>query len=151
MIRTLATLAALGFATTAFADGHSAGDAAAGEDVFKKCKACHMIADGENVIYKGGKSAPNLYGIIGRTAGTVEGFDYKPSIEAAGEAGLVWDEANLAEYVADPKKFLQTYLDDKGAKSGMSFKLRKGGEDVAAYLKSVGPAMEEEATESSDS
>lgn len=151
MIRTLATLAAIGFATTAVADGHSAGDAAKGEDAFKKCKACHMIADGDNVIYKGGKNGPNLYGVIGRQAGSVEGFRYKDSIVEAGAAGLVWDEANLSEYIADPKKFLQAYLDDKGAKSGMSFKLRKGGDDVAAYLKSVGPAMEEEATESSDS
>ncbi|MEP1522846.1 c-type cytochrome [Ascidiaceihabitans sp.] len=149
MFRTFATLAVLSLAAPAFADGHSTGDAEAGEKAFKKCKACHMISDGDNVIYKGGKSGPNLYGVIGRQAGALEGYKYKDSIMAAGEAGLVWDEANLAEYVVDPKKFLQTYLDDKKAKSGMSFRLKKGGDDVAAYLKSVGPAMEEAEEETS--
>ncbi|MEP3538432.1 c-type cytochrome, partial [Ascidiaceihabitans sp.] len=115
MFRTFATLAVLSLAAPAFADGHSTGDAEAGEKAFKKCKACHMISDGDNVIYKGGKSGPNLYGVIGRQAGALEGYKYKDSIMAAGEAGLVWDEANLAEYVVDPKKFLQTYLDDKKA------------------------------------
>ena len=89
--------------------------------------------------------------IIGTQAGSQEGFKYKKSIVAAGEAGLIWDEATLAEYVADPSKFLKAYLDDSKARSGMSFKLKKGGEDVAAYLKSVGPVMEEEATEEATS
>ena len=131
MIRTLATLAAISFSTVAFADGHATGDVEAGEKAFKKCKSCHMIADGDNVIMKGGKSGPNLYGIIGTQAGSQEGFKYKKSIVAAGEAGLIWDEATLAEYVADPSKFLKAYLDDSKARSGMSFKLKKGGEDVA--------------------
>jgi cytochrome c len=61
---------------------------------------------------------------------------------AAGEAGLVWDEAHFLEFVQDPKAFLRTYLDDTKAKSKMSFKLKKGGEDVLAYLISVSPAAE---------
>ena len=52
----------------------------------------------------------------------------------AGEAGLVWNEALLAEYIQDPRTFLQDRLDDGAARSRMSFKLRKGAEDVAAYL-----------------
>jgi len=137
-IRTLAILAALGAATPALAEG----DAAAGEKLFKKCKACHMIVNGDDVIFKGGKTGPNLYGIIGRTAGTVEGFKYGKSLVAAGEAGLVWDEEMITKYVIDPKAFLKEYLDDGGAKSSMSFRLKKGGEDVAAYLASVAPAPE---------
>lgn len=97
-------------------------------------------ADDGTDIVKGGRTGPNLYGVIGRQAGTADGFRYGDSIVAAGAAGLVWDAANLAEYVQDPKKFLQTYLDDKGAKSKMSFKLKDGGADVAAYLASVAPA-----------
>jgi len=137
-IRTLAILAALGAATPALAEG----DAAAGEKLFKKCKACHMIVNGDDVIFKGGKTGPNLYGIIGRTAGIVEGFKYGKSLVAAGEAGLVWDEEMITKYVIDPKAFLKEYLDDGGAKSSMSFRLKKGGEDVAAYLASVAPAPE---------
>jgi cytochrome c len=155
MIRTLAAIAALTLAAPAFADGHSTGDAEAGEKLYKKCKSCHMIvsSDGE-VIQKGGKSGPNLYGVIGMTAGSVEGFKYSKDLLAAGEAGLVWDEALLAEWTKDPKAFLKDFLDSGKAKSKMSFKLKKGGEDVAAYLASVGPvveeAVEEEATETEE-
>lgn len=135
MTRTLAAIIAISFAAPAFAEG----DAAAGEQTFNKCKSCHMIvADDGTEIVKGGKTGPNLYGVIGRTAGTAD-FKYGKDLVAAGEGGLVWDAANLAEYVADPRAFLRTTLDDKKAKSRMSFKLKKGGEDVAAYLASVGP------------
>ncbi|THD75621.1 c-type cytochrome [Thalassobius vesicularis] len=110
-----------------------AGDAAKGEDLFKKCKSCHMIVapDGTE-IQKGGKTGPNLYGVVGHTAGKVDGFKYSKALAAA---DFVWDEAKIAEFVVDPKAFL-------GDKSKMTFKLKKGGEDVAAYLASVGPKSE---------
>lgn len=114
-----------------------AGDPAAGEKLFSRCKACHSITNGDAVIQKGGKTGPNLYGVIGRKAGSEEGFRYGPDLVKAGEKGLSWTEAEIADYVADPKVFLQTYLGDAGAKSSMSFKLPKGAEDVAAYLASV--------------
>ncbi len=137
-------LAVATIATGAFADSHApSGDAAAGEKAFKKCKSCHMVqdADGENIV-KGGKTGPNLYGIVGRTAGTVEGFKYGKDIVAAGEGGLVWDEESFVAYVADPKKFLRGHLANDKAKSKMTFRLKKGAEDVYAYLASVGPAAE---------
>ncbi|MAM62605.1 cytochrome C [Maritimibacter sp. UBA3975] len=134
ILSTAAAVIALSGAA-AFAESHEAmGDAAAGEKDFRKCKSCHMIsdADGEDIV-KGGRTGPNLYGVIGRTAGTYEDFNYGDSIVAAGEAGLVWDTENIVEYMADPKAFLAEYLDDDGARSKMTFKLRDG-EDVAAYL-----------------
>ncbi|MEP2639454.1 cytochrome C [Roseobacter sp.] len=135
MIRPFAAIIAISFAAPAFAEG----DAAAGEKTFNQCKSCHMIvADDGTEVVKGGRTGPNLYGVIGRVAGSSD-FRYGDDIVAAGEAGLVWDETNLAEYAADPRSFLRTYLDDSKAKSRMAFKLRKGGADVAAYLASVGP------------
>ena len=144
MTRTFAALIALSFAAPAFADGHGGpGDAAAGEKTFSKCKSCHMIvSDAGDEIQKGGKVGPNLYGVIGRQAGSVDGFKYGDDLVKAGEAGLVWDAANLVEYSADPRAFLRAYLDDSKAKSKMAYKLKKGGEDVAAYLASVAPAPE---------
>lgn len=123
------------------APAFAAGDAAKGEREFNKCKACHMIqaADGTDIV-KGGKTGPNLYGVIGRAAGAQEFFRYGPSLAAAAEAGLVWDEENLATYVKDPKAFLVEFTGDAKARSAMSFKLAKGGEDVAAYLASIAPA-----------
>lgn len=117
-----------------------AADAAKGEKEFNKCKSCHEVvaADG-TVIVRGGKTGPNLYGVIGRTAGTTD-FKYGESLVAAGAAGLVWDEANLVTYTANPKKFLVEVTGDSGAKSKMSFKLAKGVEDIAAYLVSVSAA-----------
>lgn len=121
---------------------HSAaaeGDIAEGEKLTaKRCKACHMIADGDNVILKGGKVGPNLYGVMGRVAGS-EDFKYGKSLVAAGENGLVWDEEQMIAYLADPKKYLRTYLDDKKAKSKMAFKLKKEDQraDIAAYLASL--------------
>lgn len=113
------------------------GDVAKGEKAFKKCKSCHMIADGDEVIMKGGKTGPNLFGIVGKQVASIEGYKYGKSIVALGETGLVWDEALLAEYLLNPTDFLKTKLDDAKAKSKMSLKLKKGGEDVAAYLSSV--------------
>ena len=138
MFRVLAILA---LASPAYADSHAMGDADAGAKTFKKCKSCHMIANGDEVIEKGGRTGPNLYGVIGRQAGTAEGYKYKKDIVAAGEAGLVWDEVSLAEYIGDPSKFLREFLDNSKAKSGMRYKLKKGGADVAAYLARVGPEV----------
>lgn len=139
----LTTFIATGaLSTAAFAEG----DAAAGEDLFKRCKSCHGIVNGDEVIARGGRTGPNLFGIIGMTAGTIEGFRYGDDIVAAGEAGLVWDEENLAEYITDPTAFLRTYLDDESARAKMTFKLRSGSEDMAAYLASLAPAIEMEET-----
>ncbi len=123
-------------AASAMADGH----VAEGEKLTaKRCKACHMIADGDNVILKGGKVGPNLWGVMGRAAGSQEGFRYGKSLLQAGENGLVWDEEQLAAYIGDPKKYLRTYLDSKKAKSKMTFKLKKEDQRaaVAAYLASL--------------
>ncbi len=131
-----AALALLALSAPAFAEG----DAAKGEREFNKCKACHMIqADDGTDIVKGGKTGPNLYGVIGRAAAAQEGFRYGPGLTAAAEEGLVWDEENLATYVQDPKAFLVEVTGDSAARSNMSFKLARGSEDVAAYLASVGP------------
>ncbi|MCR9113370.1 MAG: cytochrome C [Rhodobacteraceae bacterium] len=112
-----------------------AGDAEKGENEFKKCKACHMIASDSETIVKGGKTGPNLYGVIGRVAGSYDGFRYGAGLEEANAAGFEWTEEAVAAYVADPK----AWLGEQGfaEKSKMTFKLRKGGEDVAAYLASL--------------
>jgi cytochrome c len=126
----------LALATPAFAD-----DPVAGEADFKKCKACHMItAPDGTAIQKGGKVGPDLWGVIGRQIGSLEGFAYSAGTVAAGADGTVWDEEMLAAYVVDPSAWLAEKTGDAGAKSKMSFKLKEGGEDIAAYLASLNPA-----------
>lgn len=111
----------------------AAGDAKKGEKVFKKCKACHSLEEGKK------KVGPSLFQIIGRKAGSVDGFKYSKSYVAAGEKGLMWTEENLNPYLENPKKFMRAYLEDKKAKSKMvmKFKKLKQREDVIAYLQSL--------------
>jgi len=118
-----------------FAAPAVAGDAAKGEADFKKCKSCHAItaADGTEIV-KGGKTGPNLFGVIGRQIGSYPDFKYGDSIVAAGADGSVWDEASVAVYMVDPGEWLEEKTGDEKAKSKMTFKLTKGAEDMAAYL-----------------
>jgi len=140
---TIAFAALCAVSTSAFADGHATGDAANGEDLLGKCKACHSIVDESgDAILRGGRNGPNLYGVFNRVAGSVDDFRYSDSIIAAGEAGLVWNEEDFVAFLADPKAYLATYLDDRRARSKMSFRLRdeQDARDLWAYLVSVGPA-----------
>ena len=125
-------------AALAAAGAAQAQDAAMGEKVFARCKACHEIASPDGAIVRGGKTGPNLYGVIGRPAGTADFPRYGDSLKAAGEKGLVWTEESLAAYVQDPTAFLKTYLEDDSARSQMTFKLPRGAEDVAAFLATHG-------------
>jgi cytochrome c len=91
-MRKLVLVAALAAAMPVAAQ---AADADAGKAVFGKCKACHQIGEGaKNAV------GPNLTGVIGRKAGTAEGFNYS---EAMKGSGLTWDEATFKDYITNPK------------------------------------------------
>ena len=136
----LTLIALLATSAPAFA----AGDAAKGEAVFKQCQTCHVVADADGNVLAGkaAKTGPNLYGVVGRPAGTYPDFKYGKDMIAAGAAGLVWDEASLDVYIRDPSKFLQEYLKDKSAKGKMQFKVKKEEDalNVIAYIISLQPA-----------
>lgn len=103
------------------ADGQKmTGDPALGEKTFKQCQTCHSIAPGENKI------GPTLYGIIGRTAGTVEGFNYS---KANKESGIVWTEQEMFLYLESPMK---TVPGTKMAFAGL--KKPQDRANVIAYL-----------------
>src|SRR5271166_5870439 len=99
----------------------SAADPAAGEHVFKsQCSICHSAAAGRNMI------GPSLFGIVGRKAGTIEGFHYSAANKSS---GLTWDEATLEKYLADPKATVPgTIMTYPGLKNGAQ------REDLVAYL-----------------
>jgi len=69
----------------------------AGERAYQKCYSCHSVDPKETHL-----SGPNLAGVIGRRAASLAGFDYSPAMKKAGAEGLVWTEAALDRYVADP-------------------------------------------------
>jgi cytochrome c len=71
-----------------------AADPAAGEKIFKsQCSICHSAAKGRNLI------GPSVFGVVGRKAGTVEGFHYSA---ANRKSGLTWDQAELEKYLTSP-------------------------------------------------
>ena len=73
------------------------GDATAGATVFKKCATCHVVDSDTN------KVGPSLNKLFGRKAGTHPNFAYSTGMKAAGDGGLVWDEAALRDYLHNPK------------------------------------------------
>jgi cytochrome c len=120
-----------------------AGKAEDGEAVFKKCMACHRVGpDAKNLI------GPNLTGVIGRQAGTAEGYAYSELNKASGTNGLIWSEDLIFKYLEDPTPFLKGFLTDKGkpdlaaGATKMVFKLsdEQDRRDVIAYLKTFSPA-----------
>ncbi len=100
-----------------------AGDAEAGKKVFNKCRACHSVEAGKNMV------GPSLAGVAGRKAGEVQGFNYS---EAMKGAGITWTDENLHKYLADPKTFIPK---NKMAFAGLKDETER--QNVIAYLKTV--------------
>jgi len=102
-------------------EGHPTGDPVAGKKVFAQCMACHVIQAGQNRV------GPSLYGVIGRTAGSVEGFRYS---DANKGSGIVWTEQALFDYLENPRQTIPGTI--------MAFAGLKKPEDranVIAYIK----------------
>jgi len=97
------------------------GDAAAGEKVYKKCKTCHSLEAGKN------KLGPNLAGIFGRQAGSVEGYKYSAAMASS---GIVWDEATMDAFLVKPKDVVPK---TKMAFAGLKKEVQR--QDLIAYLK----------------
>ena len=75
------------------------GDLAHGEKVFKKCTACHQIAsDGKNMI------GPNLWSVIGRTAGSVSDYKYSKAMIAYGKE---WTFEEMNSYLIKPQAYVK--------------------------------------------
>jgi cytochrome c len=117
---------ALALSSTAFTGAAMAQDVANGEDVFKKCRACHQIGE----TAKNGVG-PIMNGIIGRKSGSIEGFNYS---EANKTSGKTWDKATFLDYIKDPKAAIPgTKMAFAGVKD------EKDAADLFAYLEQFGP------------
>jgi cytochrome c len=69
-----------------------------GEDAFQACTACHSVDPG-------GRSAagPNLHSVMGREAGSLEGYSFSDAFAAS---DIIWDEASLDGFLADPQGYI---------------------------------------------
>ena len=75
------------------------GDLSHGQKVFKKCSACHMIAnDGKNMI------GPNLWGVIGRQAGSINDYKYSKAMIAYGKE---WSFEEMNSYLIKPQAYIK--------------------------------------------
>ncbi len=96
-----------------------------GEKAFQSCSACHGL--GENVTSDVG---PKLDGIVGRIAGSIDGYQYSKAMRKAFEAGLVWNAYRLDAYIAAPGRFMEG---NKMAFIGLDDETQR--RNLIAYLK----------------
>lgn len=121
--------AALLLALFAALPAHAGGDAARGQEVFAaNCRPCHMVAaPSGQILARGGRTGPNLWGAPNRPAGTAKGFRYSAALGTAAAEGLIWTPENFAAFIADPRGFL-------GAPSRMTYRYKGEAADLFAYL-----------------
>ena len=101
--------------------GRSAGNEQKGANLFtRRCTGCHAL-DNEKI-------GPRLRGVFGRPAGAVPNFPYS---DATKKAKIVWDEATLEKWLADPDQLVPG--------NDMTFRLESAEEraDIIAYLKAL--------------
>jgi cytochrome c len=98
-------------------------DVDAGKSVFNQCRACHQVGEGaKNVV------GPQLNGLFGRKAGTIEGYNYSEANKASGKT---WDDETFITYIKDPKAAIPgTKMTYAGLKDDKKIA------DLVAYLKS---------------
>jgi cytochrome c len=78
------------------ASAQAAGDAAAGKVLFtQKCGLCHSVEQGKNKI------GPSLYGVVGRKAGSLDGYTYSDAMK---NANRTWNDATLDDYLTSPRQ-----------------------------------------------
>ena len=115
-------LVSAGALALALATPVSAADLEHGKQLFQACAACHSDKPGN-------KLGPSLAGVFGRKAGALDDFRYSPAMT---RSNLMWDEANLRDYVADPQaKVKGNRMPYAGLKSPQD------ADDVVAYLKTL--------------
>lgn len=126
MRRLMVTMAAAAMAAV-LPGTASAQDAAAGQRVYNQCRACHTANEG-------GRHGvgPNLWGIVGRRAGAIEGFRYSANMRELAAGGLTWTEDRLRAYVANPKSVVPT-----GSMSYVGLRNEQQINDLMAYLNTL--------------
>ena len=59
------------------------------------CRTCHSFKAGDNRL------GPTLHGVVGRKAGSIEGFAFSPAMKSS---GVTWDAATLDKFISDPNQ-----------------------------------------------
>ena len=96
---------------------------ATGKQLFeKRCGGCHAL-DRD-------KEGPRLGGVYGRTAGSVDSFQYSDALK---KSGITWNDESLDQWLTDPERVVPG--------NDMAFHLEKADErrQIIAYLKEKSP------------
>ena len=101
-----------------------AADPVAGEKIFKaQCGICHTVVAGQNRI------GPTLFGVVGRPAGSVPGFNYTADHK---KLGVTWDAATLDKYLTNPRAMVP---DTSMVYAGLKDDAERA--DLVAYLETL--------------
>lgn len=102
-------------------------DTAAGQRVFGQCRACHTVE-------QGGRNGvgPNLHGLFGRAAGSLDGFRYSAPMREKGAGGLVWNAETLSPYIENPRAVVPG-----GSMAFAGLRSEQQRSDLIAYLRQV--------------
>jgi cytochrome c len=105
----------------------AAGDAAHGAQIFKgTCGVCHLAQPHPAVSDLAMRIGPNLWGVVGRRAGTTQHFRYSAAMK---QSGVIWTPAVLRVYIHEPQKTIPNIR-----MSFLGLKNMKDVDDVIAYL-----------------
>jgi len=115
----------LGIAFLAVTGLSAQADPANGKVLFEqKCASCHTVSP--DLVH--GLLGPNLVGAAGRTAGTVDGWDFSDALK---QSKVVWTDENLHKWLTDSTAFIG------GAKMDLKVPSRIEREDLIEYLKTL--------------
>ena len=103
-----------------------------GQKVAKKCVSCHNFEAGS-----ANKIGPNLYNIVDRQMGIMDGFAYSNAINERGDNNESWTFENLFHFLENPKKWLPgTIMGYAGIRKP------KDRADLIVYLHDISPDSE---------
>lgn len=123
MLRILKSMAVVAVAGL-LASQAQAADAKKGATVFQRCAICHSNTKGA-----GAKIGPNLFGVVGRKAGTMPDFPYSAAMKSA---GFVWTPDKLMAYVQHPQ---QVVPGNRMAFAGITS--QKDAHELVEYLQTL--------------
>lgn len=123
MVRYLKSMGVVGAALMLISQAQ-ADDATHGAQVFQRCAICHSNTKGAPA-----KIGPNLFGVVGRKAGSEPNFSYSSAMK---NSGITWTPEKLESYVEHPQ---QVVPGNRMAFAGISSE--KDADDLVAYLKTL--------------
>lgn len=119
-VAALGTVAAVAMASPAFGASAQAGE----KDFSSQCAMCHQHSAGAR-----SGIGPNLFGVVGRKAGTLSGYSYSPAMKSA---GFDWTGSKLEAYLTKPQQLVHG---NKMPYAGLGDAAKRA--DVVAYLETL--------------